>query len=169
MKKFLWMMVGIPGCGKSTWIEKQLALNGGTCISRDKIRYSLLLPYEDYFSKEDKVFEQFIQEIQTAIYNTEINPNIYIDATHLNEASREKVLSKLDLSCVEKIFLVHFVVPFEVAAARNQERVGRAKVPVGQIRRMYFQKDIPKAGGKFKYNIIDINENGEQTNFYSET
>ena len=68
MKKFLWMMVGIPGCGKSTWIEKQLALNGGTCISRDKIRYSLLLPHEDYFSKEEKVvIDEAIEKVCEAV------------------------------------------------------------------------------------------------------
>ena len=156
--KILWITSGIPGCGKSTWIRNKISEIGGTHISRDAIRFSLLNDFDDYFAKETQVFEIFISKIQEALDTEEINPNIFVDATHLNEISLNKVLDRLNLSNTIQINLVDFNIPLNVALERNELRAGRSIVPRGQIRRMFEQKATPKRSDRYNFNIITITE-----------
>ena len=53
----LYIMVGVPGCGKSTWIENNRD-SYSTVISRDEIRFNMLKSDDDYFKYETKVFKE---------------------------------------------------------------------------------------------------------------
>ena len=61
MKSNLVVMVGPPGCGKTTFIKNQPLK--GNHISRDKIRFSLLEDGETYFGKEDLVFKEYVKQL----------------------------------------------------------------------------------------------------------
>ena len=76
----LYLGCGPSGCGKSTELKRRLNETGGVYISRDVVRFNLLKDNEDYFAKEDEVFNDFCELIQQAI--DEEKPIIYIDATH---------------------------------------------------------------------------------------
>ena len=91
--KKVFLLSGPPACGKSTLAEK-CSNDEAIWISRDKIRFALLQPGDDYFSCEFEVFEQFINAINSALANEDIS-EIYIDATHLNQRSREKTLRRV--------------------------------------------------------------------------
>ena len=134
--KKVFILSGPPASGKSTWVQKQINTNPGVWCSRDAVRFSMIGEDEDYFAHENEVFEAWILSIQVAIANSEIE-NVYIDATHLNEKSRDKVLNRLNL---ENAILcaVNFIVPLEECIRRNDLREGRAKVSRSVIRRMYF-------------------------------
>ena len=69
MTQKIFLMCGIPGSGKSFWIQNQISNNQTQCcvISRDKIRFSLLKDGEDYFKRENAVFAQFVKEINNSI------------------------------------------------------------------------------------------------------
>lgn len=110
--------------------------NPGAWCSRDAVRFSIISEDEDYFARETEVFEAWIFSIQAAIANSAIE-NVYIDATHLNKKSRDKVLNRLNLENVD-LCAVNFTVPLEECIRRNDLREGRAKVPKSVIRRMYF-------------------------------
>ena len=129
-------MCGIPGSGKSTWIQKQMKTNPGVWCSRDNVRFSMVREDEEYFSREDEVFETWIFSIQAAIANSEVE-NVYVDATHLNDKARNKVLNRLNLNDVD-LCAVNFAVPLEECLRRNDLRKGREKVPRSVIRRMHF-------------------------------
>ena len=58
----LYVLVGCPGSGKSTWAKKHLA--DTYYVSRDEIRFGLLKAGDDYFSHEDEVYEKFIDGIK---------------------------------------------------------------------------------------------------------
>ena len=135
-QKKVWLMCGIPGSGKSTWIQKQMKTNPGAWCSRDNIRFSMISEDEDYFAHENEVFEAWILSIQAAIANSEIE-NVYIDATHLNEKSRDKVLNRLNLENTT-LCAVNCIIPLDECIRRNDLREGRAKVPRSVIRRMHF-------------------------------
>ena len=78
--KHLFLMCGVAGSGKSTYLSN---IKNAVVISRDEIRFSLIGDFDDYFAKEDEVFATFIQKIQNAIDNEEGPKEIYCDATHL--------------------------------------------------------------------------------------
>ena len=110
---------------------------------------------DDYFAHENDVFEAWVFSIQAAIRNNSIE-NVYIDATHLNEKSRNKVLNRLNLEGVA-LNAVVFNTPLEVCLERNAQRTGRACVPETVIRNMYNNFHSP-ALDKRKYDkIIEVN------------
>lgn len=154
-QKKVWITCGIPGSGKSTWVQQQLAINGGVWCSRDKVRFSLLKDEDEYFSKEDLVFSTWVNEIQSALNDDNVE-NIYIDATHLNKKAREKVLNKLNLMYADLI-AVNFIIPIETCIERNSKRTGRALVPKDVIESMY-KSFRPAVATEGYLTIINITE-----------
>ena len=160
-QKILYLMSGPPGCGKSTWIQKQIDAKGGAWISRDAIRFEMLKEDEDYFAHEDEVVETFINSIQAAIDNP-LGFDIYVDATHLNKTARNKVLNQLDLNEVNEINCVFFKIDSETCIERNEQRIGLARVPRSVIRRMWHTHTMPEADENFTH-IIIIDKEGNET------
>ena len=78
----LFIMMGAPGAGKSTFI-KNLKGESGIPISRDNIRFSMVKEDEPYFSKEKEVYKEFIRLINEHLSR---NRDVIADATHLNAA-----------------------------------------------------------------------------------
>ena len=142
--KNLFMLVGCPGSGKSTWIRNHMeTFDGHTfVVSRDEIRFCLVPEGDEYFSRETEVFNKFIDDIKFGLRNAD---NVIADATHLNESSRGKVLRRLseDLKDV-KVNAIVVRVPVKVALAQNENRKGtRSYVPESVIRRMHSQMTMP--------------------------
>ena len=155
MNKTLWITCGIPGSGKSTWIKNHMNEECDVHCSRDEVRFSMLKDGEDYFAHEDEVWQKWINDISYAIENPDVK-NIYVDATHLNNSARQKVLKELLMYETEfELKYLVFDVPFEICLERNEGRTGRAYVPKSVIRRMWFCFDAPKGD-----NVVTINENG---------
>ena len=115
------------------------------------------------FAKEKEVFKTFITSIQLAMSDAFDYNEIYIDATHLNEHSRQKVLNKLNVSHWD-IYLVNFTTPIEVCIERNSHRTGRAFVPESVIKNMESWRDNIQPVFKYDYYLIEINEKGEIVN-----
>lgn len=136
-KKVLYIAVGAPNSGKTTTIKTRIDMLGGEYISRDAIRFNLLKPGDGYFSHEPEVFNTFIKQIQAALNNPNSHQDVYADATHLNKASRAKLLNALDLTNVEKIIALYFSVPTAELFRRNNERTGITKIPETGLLRMY--------------------------------
>ena len=135
----LYILCGVPGCGKSTWANKFIhehQVENIHYVSRDEIRFAILKDGEDYFAHESEVFRQFAE----TLYNTLINGfSVIADATHLNHSSRAKLIHAIDnFGAVEyNIIYVYFNIPFEVCLERNAQRSGRTFVPEDTIRSMY--------------------------------
>jgi hypothetical protein len=91
-----------PGGGKSFEIQIMTSILrdeglGYKIVSRDAIRFAMLKDGEDYFKYENEVFNQFINQINDALASESCS-YIFIDATHLNEKSRNKTLDRLHLT-----------------------------------------------------------------------
>lgn len=151
-------MSGAPGCGKSTWINKQITEHGGIHISRDAVRFAHIKDGEQYFAREDEVFKQFVNAANAAITDENGPEDIYIDATHLNVNSRAKILRQLNLNGAQ-LNIVCFKVPLETCLERNEHRTERAYVPKSAVRRMWYQQTDPKDDLSLTYdNIIYVEE-----------
>ena len=156
MKKHLYLMVGVPGSGKSTYV-KNILKNGDIYISRDEIRYSLLTEEDDYFAKENEVIKTFINNIDKSLVNEESCGDVYADATHLSPKSRAQVLNQLKNK--DKVSVIYLDIPLNIILERNAQRKGRALVPENVVRRMYNSIILPtKAEGIEELIIIDENQ-----------
>ena len=86
------------------------------------------------------------------------NKTVFVDATHLNPASRNKLLRNIKYKTITKI--VWMKTPLSVAIERNEKRAGtQAYVPKGQIRRMYYSMVEPNFYEGF--DVIYIVEEGK--------
>ena len=140
MKNKLYIMVGCPGSGKSTYAKKNLP--DALYVSRDKIRFNLVKENEEYFSKETEVFNTFITKINEGLRQS---LDVVADATHLNRVSRFKLLNslKIDKEKTEVIAIVMFT-PLSICIERNENRKGtRSYVPKDVIEKMYHSFKTP--------------------------
>lgn len=152
----LFLMSGAPGSGKSYWATTHLPENS-IYISRDKLRFEKIGEKDTYFSKEGDVFREFVRQIEEGLIKYD---NVFADATHLNPASRNKLISNLcPTSPIEEINVVFLDTPLEVCLARNAKREGRKYVPEEVIKHMYRTIKLPeKEEGIKKVYIVKENE-----------
>ena len=158
-QKRVFLTVGIPASGKSTFIRKQIKENGGVYISRDEVRFSIITNEDDYFGKENLVFDTFAKIVQNAIDNENGPENVYVDATHVSKGSRKKILNRLSFGNVKEIVWLYFNVSAETALARNATRTGRSLVPESAMLSM--ARNITKPVPSKYTRVWTINEDGE--------
>lgn len=144
MSKKLFILVGAAGSGKSTWVREHLHTFNGyvKVVSRDDIRFRLVSAEEEYFSKEKEVFNEFVEEIKNGLEYCE---NTVADATHLNEASRSKLLRALGSTLRDvEVDAIVIRTSLENALDHNENRKGtRSYVPKSVIKRMWYQQTMP--------------------------
>ena len=149
----LYLMAGAPGSGKTYWATHHLTEND-KYISRDEIRFSMLEDKDDYFARENEVFDEFIKQINNSLM---IYDNVFADATHLNFASRNKTISRIHVP-VDEINVVFLDTSLNTCIKRNAQRTGRKFVPEIVIKNMYRSIDFPEKEEGIK-NVYVIKEN----------
>jgi predicted kinase len=135
----LYILCGAPGSGKSTFIQNHHK-EGDVIVSRDAVRFSMVKEDEEYFSKEKAVFKEFIRQIDVAI---DAGYDVFADATHLNPASRNKLLRSISAK-PDSIEVVWIKTPLQECLERNERRAGtRSYVPQTVIRNMFNSIEAP--------------------------
>lgn len=153
MSKLFLMMRSTSERGKSYWVHHNLKPTD-KYISRDKIRFLFLKDEDKYFAKENKVFNEFIKQINDSLL---IYDNVFADATHLNFASRNKTISRINVP-VDEINVVFLDTPLDICIKRNAKRTGRKLVPETVIKNMYKSLSFPKKEENIK-NVYVVKEN----------
>lgn len=139
----LYILCGPSGCGKSTWRDEFIKdyNNRIHYVSRDEIRFSLVKEGEDYFSKEKEVFDRFSQALAAELMN---GFDVIADATHINKASRNKLIKAIDKFFTEyQIVYVIFQTDLKTCIEQNNKRTGRMQVPEEVIKKMFKNFQLP--------------------------
>ena len=138
----LYILIGAPGCGKSTWAKEKKAL-GWSVVSRDEIRYAYLKNEEAYFSHEKEVFDTFVNALAASVLS---NKNTIADATNLNESSRTKLLKALAArlsSSAYNVIFIYFDTSYTTCFRRNALRQDRNRVPDKEFSDMFVAQSFP--------------------------
>jgi len=147
------MLVGIPTSGKSTYVDKLLAMDyweNSVVLSTDYF-------IEFYAKKQNKTYNEVFDEyIKEATQMMEMNINYAIDngkdiiwdQTNLTAGSRRKKLRRLPAQYHRGV--IYFEVSLEEALERNNHREGKF-IPESILKRMYHQFEIPTTSEGFEY------------------
>lgn len=148
----LYVLCGIPGCGKSTWVKNRMKENTSSTdqkwvyVSRDEVRFSMVKEEEDYFSKEKQVFDEFVNRLCGNLSDAWVQ-NVIADATHVNEISRNKLINAIRRKRPNlplHITMVYFDIPLEICKFRNAKREGRARIPDDVMNKMHSSLQFPQ-------------------------
>ena len=152
----LYIMMGIPGSGKSTWCEKNIS-NKDSYVSRDRIRFGLLKPGDNYFAKENEVYREFINLIDKKLmtYN-----EAYVDQTSLNSGARRKLIRSLQTK-PDEIHVIWLKTSLQKSLFQNAKRQGLERVPDDSIRQMCNNLEKPTWAEGVKY--LHIIEDEKET------
>lgn len=119
----LYLMVGIPGSGKSHYLQTYVNWNNAI-VSRDKIRFMMLKDGENYYAHEKEVEKEFYNQINIALMN---GIDTYADATHISKQSRAKTLKHVTAP-YDKVVAIVMETSIANCCERDSKRTGRSKV-----------------------------------------
>ena len=109
--------IGIPGAGKTTHLS-ELALDTGTIrLSPDDIRERLLGDYRDN-TQNTLVWQRLYSQIRAVLRGG----SVIVDGSGTNPMYRRQDIELYRSWGAERVIGVVFVVPLEVALARNAQR-----------------------------------------------
>ncbi|HZS47952.1 MAG TPA: AAA family ATPase [Blastocatellia bacterium] len=148
----LYLTVGIPGSGKTSWIEKNLP--DIKRISMDRMRRELLGDETDQ-SQNERIFDLCQKELRETL---KAGQSAVFDATSHTQKSR-----RMPLSAARDFFawikIIYFDVPIEVALLRNASRERR--VPEEVIRQFYEELEDPEVYEGTEIEVVSIDQTSD--------
>lgn len=137
----LYILIGVPGCGKSTYAEElaQKSERGIALVSSDQIRKSLY-GNESCQDNPKKVFSIAHQAI---IDQLQKGYDVIFDATNIYAKNRKDLILKVCFEVTKPVRFVaiYFDTPIETCIARQDLR--ERKVPTKVIEKMNRQMEKP--------------------------
>lgn len=150
------MLVGIPGCGKSTYAQAMAEAYGYIWISSDKIREELYGSEEIQGNPKDvfaKMYERTIDSLNEGKY-------VIYDATNIKRKDRMNLLDVIKRSVKKKVCLKcsYFAVDPSICKERNSKR--ERTVPEEVIDKMLkaFEAPVYREGWDYISNCTERNE-----------
>lgn len=159
--KKVYLMVGIPGSGKSTWVANNISENGlrdtdYDIVSRDVIRHELGYTDKDEkraltFDKEREVTVEFDKRLDEAIHNGK--GYLYVDNTNLKAKYRKALVRKL--AGHADVTYVLMYTSFEVCCERRSGMVSEDVMRSMQNTFECNRDELVKECEKYGLNIIN--------------
>ena len=147
------MLCGVPTSGKSTYVNKLLAMTywkNSVVLSTDY--------YVEFYAKQqgktyNEVFDEHIKEATQMMdkllkFAIDQGKDIIWDQTNLTAGTRKKKLRRLPPEYNRGV--IYFEVSLEEALERNNHREGKF-IPKDILKRMWHQFEIPTVSEGFEY------------------
>lgn len=148
----LWMLIGVPCSGKSTWVENQIGDNDNIFIaSTDNLIDAIAkLNHKSY----NDVFHDTIKDAEKTMYKglaiaVQDNMDIVWDQTNLTRKNRAKKLILIP-DHYEKIAVVFSIPPIDELEKRLASRPGK-NIPENVMRNMVYSFEYPEKDEGFDY------------------
>lgn len=154
----LYLMMGCPGSGKSTFLKNKIKNKNSVIISRDEIRFSIIKPNEPYFAHENEVCAAMWEKINVELAN---GKNVFVDQTSLTVRSRKWLLQHVKVK-YDHLNIIWVDASLETCLARNKTRHGTmAFVPEESLIRMY-KSIVPPTIEEGFYRIFKYNSETDE-------
>ncbi len=138
----LYVLIGIPGSGKSTWAREQAARLNATIISSDELRTEFVDNGRSPL-QGDAIFAEVERRARAELRS---NHTVILDATHFLRKYRAYAL-RLAREVDAYRIAVWFDMPLDICLQRNAQRThptfGHEAVPEDVVRRMYARLQPP--------------------------
>lgn len=165
----MYLMVGVAGVGKSTYISKHLLKDNSDLFSSDTYRKLLYGGLKEGNKHNNEVFNALHKDLKHYLETGDNKTAIY-DATNLSRKRRRGVYE--EFKGYAKVTIIFMYKPLEVIIRQNENRTGDANVPQDAIKRMYNNLQIPRVGVDCDEVIVDskhyFKENYLQSNTVAE-
>ncbi|NOW89754.1 putative kinase [Clostridium beijerinckii] len=150
-KNKLYILIGIPCSGKSTYTSKYFTNLNTIIVSSDKIRKDLTETYEFSPKINNLVFDIVKNEVQIGLSK---GFDVVVDATNTNKKYR-KSLIKISKNYDCDTIAVVFKTPLSLCLERNFNRSTEIRVPEHIIIKMsQFDSNIKKSEGFDEINYL---------------
>ena len=155
-----YMMVGIPGSGKSTWAKNHQKELNYEILSSDDLRVEL---FNDVNFQGDNA-QVFNVLAKRTLEKLKSGINVCYDATNINIKSRKGILSKVnDLKDVSKVAIV-FRTSINDCLKNNSSR--ERKVPENVIYSFVSRFEIPFKGEGFDHIILQGEDSVDSISYF---
>lgn len=157
-----YMLVGLPGSGKTHYANEYLKKENTTILSSDEIRKILLGPEEAQWGNSI-VFNAMNY---AAIENLKQGRNVIYDATNINSKRRIALLEQIKKEVKEDVFFVVTILatPYKICVERQQKR--ERKVLEEVINKMIKNFEVPyyeEGWNEIFIENLEFNENSYMT------
>ncbi|MER3397070.1 MAG: hypothetical protein C4315_03395 [Chloroflexota bacterium] len=147
----LYVLVGIPGSGKTTYARRYLSDKWRVCM--DDLRFMLSVePYAEPLQPVVIELEHIILERLLAGINSRFN-DIVVDATSVTRERRRRYI-ELARKHGARPVAIFIQTPLEVALVRNRQRAN--VIPEAVIHRMHQMLEPPTREEGFEYVITVV-------------
>lgn len=128
----LFILMGIPCSGKSTYAKKFFCESNTIIISTDEIRKELTGTYKYSQKTNNAVFETAKSRVE---YYLSRNFNVYFDATNTKKSSRKNFID-ISKKHHSKVVCIVLNTPLEICKKRNSKRKIDRRIPIETLTTM---------------------------------
>lgn len=147
----LYVMVGVAGCGKSSYVNEHKQPND-ISVSSDDMRIELFGTLNCQDPQHNHIVFQTMQK--RCMEGLQNGNTVWYDATNLSR-KRRRALYDAAKSKGADVCIVYFIRPLKKLYQINDSRPLEKQVPKNVIKRMYVHQEVPRRGVDCDFIVVE--------------